>query len=543
MPELEVVELTSGIVPIPGPKGEKGDKGDTGDTGPAGATGATGPQGPKGDTGATGPQGAEGPRGVQGLTGPIGATGAAGAKGDKGDKGDTGAQGPAGATGAKGDKGDTGQGIASGGIGGQVLAKVDGPNYVTEWVDLPSYEPGMSALPFEGFDAAGEEAGLNVARVSFSDDFTVAFEAGDEGYIGTVALRDGAGSGGSGAAGEDGASAYEIAVQNGFVGTEAQWLASLVGPAGADGATGPKGDTGATGAASTVAGPQGPKGDTGAAGANGQGVPAGGLAGQVLVKVSDSDFDAEWVDFPFEVIQQMIDDAIAGNGGGGTDPEPEEPEEPIDPSGMTTVRWTADGITSPIPASRAGFPAGTILGDVAPQANGATLIMARDCIVDFGNGTLAFNMPETTDYLTNQTPSVLRMAYKGVIRPEANVIDLMDWGKGSIRVSVPWMEDRLNFSYYRSGDGNPEVGEDIGNINDFKLGQNHLYEVIWTNDAAGAGGHVRFYIDGVIVGSAMPTAYKVRASNSFWMNVNGSMGNTSNSRALEMEYMEIGFKA
>ncbi|PNU04610.1 hypothetical protein A8V01_19570 [Novosphingobium guangzhouense] len=183
------------------------------------------------------------------------------------------------------------------------------------------------------------------------------------------------------------------------------------------------------------------------------------------------------------------------------------------------------------------------MGDVAPQANGTTLIMARDCIVDFGNNALAFNLPETTNYLTNQTPSVFRMAYKGIIRPEANVIDLMDWGKGSIRVSVPWMEDRLNFSYYRSGDGNPEVGEDIGNINDFKLGENHLYEVIWTNDAAGAGGHVRFYIDGAIVGSAMPTQYKVRASNTFWMNVNGSMGNTSNSRALEMEYMEIGFKA
>ena len=29
--------------------------------------------------------------------------------------------------------------------------------------------------------------------------------------------------------GEPGASAYDVAVDNGFVGTEAQWLASLVG--------------------------------------------------------------------------------------------------------------------------------------------------------------------------------------------------------------------------------------------------------------------------------------------------------------------------
>lgn len=45
---------------------------------------------------------------------------------------------------------------------------------------------------------------------------------------------------GSGAAGKDGKSAYEIAVDNGFIGAEQQWLASLKGergPAGADGAT------------------------------------------------------------------------------------------------------------------------------------------------------------------------------------------------------------------------------------------------------------------------------------------------------------------
>jgi hypothetical protein len=43
--------------------------------------------------------------------------------------------------------------------------------------------------------------------------------------------------------GADGASAYEIAVANGFVGDEAAWLASLIGPAGADGADGAAGTT------------------------------------------------------------------------------------------------------------------------------------------------------------------------------------------------------------------------------------------------------------------------------------------------------------
>ncbi len=43
-------------------------------------------------------------------------------------------------------------------------------------------------------------------------------------------------------------SAYDIAVENGFVGTESEWVASLEGATGPQGATGPTGATGATGA-------------------------------------------------------------------------------------------------------------------------------------------------------------------------------------------------------------------------------------------------------------------------------------------------------
>lgn len=60
------------------------------------------------------------------------------------------------------------------------------------------------------------------------------------------------GNGTPGAPGKDGKSAYEIAVDNGFSGTEAEWLLSLKGETGA---TGPKGDTGETG-------PKGDKGDS-----------------------------------------------------------------------------------------------------------------------------------------------------------------------------------------------------------------------------------------------------------------------------------------
>ena len=64
--------------------------------------------------------------------------------------------------------------------------------------------------------------------------------------------------------GIDGKSAYQIAVNNGFVGTEAEWIASLKGETGPIGPAGPQGQTGETGAIGPV-GPQGevgPKGDS-----------------------------------------------------------------------------------------------------------------------------------------------------------------------------------------------------------------------------------------------------------------------------------------
>lgn len=62
--------------------------------------------------------------------------------------------------------------------------------------------------------------------------------------------------------GDNGASAYEVALENGFKGTEKEWLASLQGAQGKDGATGPKGDKGDKGDIGAT-GEKGPKGDAG----------------------------------------------------------------------------------------------------------------------------------------------------------------------------------------------------------------------------------------------------------------------------------------
>ena len=89
----------------------------------------------------------------------------------------------------------------------------------------------------------------------------------------------------------DGQSAYTLAVQLGFTGSEADWIASLKGAKGDKGATGPQGPKGATGAT----GPQGPQGPTGATGARGATGATGpqGPAGASAVAASGSN----WVRF------------------------------------------------------------------------------------------------------------------------------------------------------------------------------------------------------------------------------------------------------
>jgi hypothetical protein len=130
------------------------------------------------------------------------------------------------------------------------------------------------------------------------------------------------GGSGDGLPGDPGDSAYQVAINNGFIGTEQQWLDFLVGPAGADGADGANGVDGADGA-DGIDGAQGPQGDPGPAGADGAqgpkgdqgdpgpagadgtngldgedgiGMPVGGEAGQILAKDTATDYDFIWID-------------------------------------------------------------------------------------------------------------------------------------------------------------------------------------------------------------------------------------------------------
>src|SRR5690625_3600761 len=86
-----------------------------------------------------------------------------------------------------------------------------------------------------------------------------------------------------GVAGEDGKSAYEIAVEHGFEGTEEEWLESLKGEQGPQGEQGPEGPQGEQG----PPGEQGPQGDPGEDGKS---------AYEIAVDQGFEGTEAEWLE-------------------------------------------------------------------------------------------------------------------------------------------------------------------------------------------------------------------------------------------------------
>lgn len=96
--------------------------------------------------------------------------------------GPTGPQGPSGPTGATGPQGSPGQGVPTGGTAGQVLTKVDGTNYNTQWAT-----PGGGGLAV--YDANNVKLGILIdlpaANIASSNYVTLQTSAG---YVVTIYL-------------------------------------------------------------------------------------------------------------------------------------------------------------------------------------------------------------------------------------------------------------------------------------------------------------------------------------------------------------------
>jgi lysophospholipase L1-like esterase len=285
-----------------GPEGPQGPQGNPGADGLPGADGAQGPQGIQGIQGDAGPAGADGLPGADGADGAQGPQGEIGPQGPQGLQGPQGIQGPAGADGADGADGTSFTVDAVGlfatrstydneAEGFAFLASDTGDLYIREGA-LGNWS---IAIPFQGPKGDTGDTGPQGIQGEQGPQGIQGIQ-GDVGPQGLQGVQGVAGN--DGADGIDGLSAYQIAVNEGFVGTEAEWLASLQGADGADGADGAQGIQGIQGIQGEqgIQGLPGNDGADGTDGADGQGVPVGGTAGQILKKVDETDFNTEWAD-------------------------------------------------------------------------------------------------------------------------------------------------------------------------------------------------------------------------------------------------------
>lgn len=230
-----------------------------GPQGPQGEPGPAGKDGTDGSPGEQGPEGARGPQGPPGRDGIDGADGEPGAPGKDGERGPQGLQGLPGADGAEGPRGPAGEDGAPGAPG------VDGDDGAS------AYQVAVSA-GFVGSEAewldslVGKEGPRGPAGADGADGGQG--PEGPEGPRGPQGIQGEPGADGSD--GADGKSAYQIALDEGFVGTEAEFLDSLVGPEGPQGDEGPEG-------------PRGEKGDPGDVGS----IPLATTGSDGLMSASD----------------------------------------------------------------------------------------------------------------------------------------------------------------------------------------------------------------------------------------------------------------
>lgn len=188
------------------------------------------------NSGTPGPVGPVGPQGVTGLTGAVGPIGAAGSTGSSAYQvavatGFVGTeaqwlaslQGVAGASGPQGIQGSAG-GNGTNGTNGS-----NGVSAYQQWLNL-----GNTATQADFIAALRGAAGATGPQGVRGTDGAPG-PKGPSGIAGATGPQGAQGtSGANGQNGQNGPSAYQVAVNTGFVGTESQWLSSLTGASDSD---------------------------------------------------------------------------------------------------------------------------------------------------------------------------------------------------------------------------------------------------------------------------------------------------------------------
>lgn len=197
-----------------------------------------GPQGPQGPQGTQGIQGVKGDPGAQGVQGVQGVQGIQGEVGPKGAKGDTGEQGPQGIQGERGNDGTDGRSFVIQDVyptlGELKNAIPDGNEYAyqisadkniyiwsereEDWVSLGQLQGPQGAQGIQGIQGPKGDKGDTGAQ-GIQGIQGIQGEQGIQGPEGKQGVQ--------GIKGNDGKSAYQSAVENGYAGTETAFNEAL----------------------------------------------------------------------------------------------------------------------------------------------------------------------------------------------------------------------------------------------------------------------------------------------------------------------------
>ena len=393
-------------------------------------------------------------------------------------------------------------------------------------------------------------------------------------------LIEGGGTGGGGT-GADGKSAYEIAVDNGFVGTEAEWLESLKGEDG----TG----SGGQGAIINLN--------------EYTGQPAGGSGISVIVPVAAGDPPMNLTQTAQVIIPHNTPDAGIAIWAKSTtsgiavvmglvnapEPPPGGSGEELDLSGSGTVygdpgsifplgiylagstasftlsapssfplrierknnifvpvasQWTTGGTGSPYPVSGNALSSSAVIYK-RTYAAGATgfrnghLVLNKDTYLI--TDPLALDFGQSTNEALTQTPSKIKMSFKGIIPADKYPIlgCMYSYNQGNFRFERHWSGNTLIVKLGR-GPTEEDVVSDDGTA--LAIGTNQLLEVEWSNNPSGEGGTVKFFVNGVQYGASKTTSTKPRISPDMCYEVNSSGSNTQDSNDnIEVEYVGLSF--
>lgn len=401
-------------------------------------------------------------------------------------------------------------------------------------------------------------------------------------------IENGGGTGGG--TGQDGKSAYEIAVENGFVGTEAQWLESLKGEDGEDGVGG-----GGQGAIINLN--------------EYSGQPAGGSGISVIVPVAVGDPPMNLTQTAQVIIPNSTPDAGIAIWAKSTtsgiavvlglvnapEPQPGGSDEELDLSGSGTVygdpgtifplgiylagstsnftltvpsgfplaierrneitvpvasQWNITNAGSPWPVSGDAVGLSNVIykrvytGSGGTSSDNSSMVSGRLRLmrhIYLATDPLALSFKQTTNDGTTQAPARIRLTFSGVVNEEYPILaTLYDYMIGEFTLRRHWSGTGTLSVTVGRGSSTTEIISDDNPA--FEAGSLKTWSVEYIDNVGGSGGSVRFYADGVQIGADKPCEVKLRITPAMSLECNATGNNTSDSvNNLDVAYVGVSF--